>query len=302
MERAPLPPARSWQRLLELALEEDIGPGDATTPVVVEAGRRGEAVIEARAPLVVCGLEVAAAVFRAVGGELRFEARAREGATARAGEPLAELSGELRSILIGERPALNFLGRLCGVASWTRRFVDAIDGTGARIVDTRKTLPGWRVLDKYAVAVGGGVNHRMGLFDGILLKDNHIAVAGGVEAAVKTVRAVASPALRIQVEVESEADAVAACDAGVDFLLLDNRSVGELRRIVERVGERALLEASGGITLANVREVAETGVHRISIGALTHSAPSADLSLEVRPAGPAPRRPREEEGGGGVGA
>jgi nicotinate-nucleotide pyrophosphorylase (carboxylating) len=285
MERAYLPPARSWQPLVELALEEDIGPGDATTPVVVEIGRRGEALIEARQQLVVCGLDVAAAVFHALDPALRYQTRLPEGSVSRAGEVLAELDGDLRAILAGERTALNFLGRMCGVASWTRRFVDAVAGTGARIVDTRKTLPGWRVLDKYATAVGGAVNHRVGLFDGILLKDNHVALAGGVAAAVKATRAAAPANLRIQVEVESEADALAALDAGADFLLLDNRTPQELEQIVARVGDHATLEASGGIGLDNVREVAETGVHRISIGALTHSAPSADVALEVRPGG-----------------
>jgi nicotinate-nucleotide pyrophosphorylase (carboxylating) len=288
-----IPPSRSWQHLVELALEEDIGPGDATTPLVVEAGRAGHARIEAREDLVACGLPVAAEVFLAVDPEIDVRALAEEGASIRAGDPLAEIHGELRSILAAERTALNFLYRLCGVATWTRRFVDAVDGTGARIVDTRKTLPGWRVLDKYAVAAGGGVNHRVGLYDGILLKDNHVALAGGVSAAVKTARAAAPANLRVQVEVESEDDAVAAVEAGADFLLLDNRTAEELRSIVARVGEAATLEASGGVNLANVREIAQTGVHRISIGALTHSAPGVDVALEIlgggSPGGGAPR-------------
>ena len=281
MERASLPPAHSWRRLLRLALEEDLGPGDPTTAAVVEAGRTGLAVIEAREPLVVCGLDVATAVFGELEPGLACRPVAAEASRVRAGEPLIELSGDLRAILIGERTALNFLGRLCGVATWTRRFVEAVAGTGARVVDTRKTLPGWRVLDKYATAVGGALNHRLGLYDGILLKDNHIAIAGGVTAAVKAALAAAPASLRVQVEVESEEDAVAACDAGAELLLLDNRSLPELRRIVARVGDRAVLEASGGVTLANVRQVAETGVHRISIGALTHHAPGADVALEM---------------------
>ena len=280
-----MPASRSWQHLVELALEEDIGPGDATTPLVVEAGHSGHACIEAREDLVACGLPVAAEVFLAVDPEIDVRALAEEGAAIRAGDLLAEIRGELRSILAAERTALNFLYRLCGVASWTRRFVDAVAGTGARIVDTRKTLPGWRVLDKYAVAAGGGVNHRVGLYDGILLKDNHVALAGGVAAAVKAARAAAPANLRVQVEVESEDDAVAAVEAGADFLLLDNRTAEELRSIVARVGEAATLEASGGVSLANVREIAQTGVHRISIGALTHSAPGVDVALEIRDGG-----------------
>ena len=280
-----IPSSRSWQHLVELALEEDLGPGDATTPLVVEAGRAGDARIEAREDLVACGLPVVTEVFLAVDPELDVRALAEEGASIRAGDPLAEIHGELRSILAAERTALNFLYRLCGVATWTRRFVDAVDGTGTRIVDTRKTLPGWRVLDKYAVAAGGGVNHRVGLYDGILLKDNHVALAGGVSAAVKAARAAAPANLRVQVEVESEDDAVAAVEAGADFLLLDNRTAEELRSIVARVGEAATLEASGGVSLANVREIAQTGVHRISIGALTHSAPGVDVALEIRGGG-----------------
>ena len=281
MERAVLPPAPAWLPLVKRALDEDLGPGDATTPLVIEAGRRGRGVIEARQRLVVCGLEVAAAVFRRLDPAIDFEPRSHDGVLLGAGKPLADVSGDLRALLAGERTALNFLARLCGVATWTRRFVDAVAGSGARIADTRKTLPGWRVLDKYAAAVGGALNHRLGLFDGILLKDNHVAVAGGVAAAVKAARAAAPANLRIQVEVESEEDALAALEAGADFLLLDNRSTDELRRIAARAGDRATLEASGGVTLENVREVAATGVHRISVGALTHSAPGADVSLEI---------------------
>ncbi len=278
-----LPPERTWRLLLELALAEDIGPGDVTTPLVIPPDRTGSAVIEARQPLVVCGIRIAEAVFAAVDPHLTFEARTCDGARAGEGDGLAVVSGALRSILVGERTALNFLGRLCGVASWTRRFVEAVEGTGARIVDTRKTIPGWRALDKYATAVGGALNHRSGLYDGILLKDNHIALAGGVALAVKTARAAAPAGLRMQVEVESEDDAVAAVEAGADFLLLDNRPPEELRRIAARLAGRAVLEASGGIVLGNVRRVAETGVQRISIGALTHSAPGADVALEIRP-------------------
>jgi nicotinate-nucleotide pyrophosphorylase (carboxylating) len=283
-----LPPEQAWRPLLTLALAEDLGPGDATTPLVVEEGRVGEAVIEAREPLVVCGLGVAAAVFGELDPELTFRAVAGDGARAQAGEPLAHVTGPLRGILAGERTALNFLGRMCGVASWTRRFVDAIEGTGARILDTRKTLPGWRCLDKYAVAVGGGLNHRRGLYDGILLKDNHLALAGGVALAVKSARATAPAHLPIQVEVESEDQAVAAVEAGADFLLLDNCSPAEMRRISDRLAGRAVLEASGGVVLENVRAIAESGVQRISIGALTHSAPGADVALEIHGGGTAP--------------
>jgi nicotinate-nucleotide pyrophosphorylase (carboxylating) len=282
MTAAPvLPPGQTWRRLLEIALTEDVGPGDATTPLVVEADREGHAVIEAREPLVVCGLEIAAEVFRAVDPALRFASRVSDGDRVESGTILADVAGPLRGLLMGERTALNCLGRLCGVASTARRFVDAVAGTQARIVDTRKTLPGWRTLDKYAAAVGGALNHRLGLYDGILLKDNHVALAGSVELAVKSALASAPAALRVQVEVESESDALAAVDAGAEFLLLDNCPLAVIRRIVAQLGERALLEVSGGVKLENVRDYAETGVARISIGALTHSAPAADVALEI---------------------
>ncbi len=286
-----LPPTSTWQPLVALAVAEDLGPGDVTTPLVVDAGRRGAARIEARQPLVVCGLPVAAAVFAAFDPELALEPCARDGERAQPGQLLARVSGPLRGLLAAERTALNFLMRMCGVATFTRRFVDAVAGSGARVVDTRKTLPGWRSLDKYATAVGGAENHRLGLYDGILLKDNHLVMAGGVVAAVKAARERAPAGLRVQVEVESEADALAAVEAGADFLLLDNRSPQELSRIARRLAGRALLEASGGVGLEQVREIAESGVQRISIGALTHSAPAADVALEMLP---------EESAAGGV--
>lgn len=285
------PPPRLWRGLLRLALEEDLGPGDVTTALVVEPGRRGEAVIEARESLVVCGLDVAEAVFRQLDPELSFERCVADGDEALAGTPLARLRGRLAPLLAGERTALNFLMRLCGVATHTRRFVSAVAGTGASIVDTRKTLPGWRVLDKYATAVGGAINHRVGLFDGILLKDNHVALAGGVALAVKSALAAAPENLRVQVEVESLDDAIAAVEAGAEFLLLDNRTPDQAREIADRLAGRAVLEASGGIDASNVREMAETGVSRISIGALTHSAPASDVALEIAATDPgdAPR-------------
>jgi len=283
-----LPPRRTWWPLVELALAEDIGPGDVTTPLVVESGRRGEAVLEAREPLLVCGLGVAEAVFRALDPSLSFRAQGSDGARAAAGDVLATLSGGLAELLVAERTALNFMTRMSGVATLTRRFVDAVAGTGARIVDTRKTLPGWRALDKYATAVGGALNHRVGLFDAILLKDNHIALAGGVKAAVESALENAPSHLKLQVEVESERDAVAAVEAGADFLLLDNRGLDELRDIAKRLGDRAQLEASGGVNLDTVRAIAETGVHRISVGALTHSAPGVDIALEIARPGAVP--------------
>jgi nicotinate-nucleotide pyrophosphorylase (carboxylating) len=191
------------------------------------------------------------------------------------------MHGPLRGILAAERTALNFLGRMCGVATQTARYVDAVSGTAARILDTRKTLPGWRALDKHAVAAGGGENHRFALDDAVLLKDNHVHAAGGVALAVKTALAGAPSHLQVQVEVESLEDARAAVEAGADALLLDNQTPEQVRQIVDALGDRVSLEASGGVTLDNVRAFAEAGAQRISIGALTHSAPCADVALEL---------------------
>jgi nicotinate-nucleotide pyrophosphorylase (carboxylating) len=285
-----LPPERTWFPLVELAIGEDIGAGDATTPLVVEAGRQGSAIIEARQSLVVCGLEIAFAVFREIDPQIQLRAQIRDGERAEPGDILATVRGDLRSILAAERTALNFLMRMCGVASWTRRFVDAVAGTGTRIVDTRKTLPGWRGLDKYATGIGGASNHRIGLYDGILLKDNHVAIAGGVGLAVKAALATAPANLRVSVEVESEAQVVEALESGADYLLLDNRTLPEIRSIANQFAERAQLEVTGGVHLDNVREIAETGVHRISIGALTHSAPAADVALEIEAVAAEPGR------------
>jgi len=285
-----LPPERTWFPLVELAVSEDIGAGDATTPLVVAVDRQGSAIIEARESLIVCGLEITFAVFREIDPQIQLRARIREGERAEPGDVLAVAQGNLRGILAAERTALNFLMRLCGVASFTRRFVDAVDGTGVRIVDTRKTLPGWRSLDKYATCVGGATNHRLGLYDGILLKDNHVAIAGGVGPAVKTALSAAPANLRVSVEVESESQAVEAVESGADYLLLDNRTLPEMRAIADRLADRAQLEVTGGVHLGNVREIAETGVQRISIGALTHSAPAVDVALEIEDGAAEPGR------------
>lgn len=280
MKRVALPPHSAWLPLVARALAEDIGSGDVTSDAIVAPDVLGSALVVARQPLVACGLAVAEAVFHAVDPALAIETLWTEGEARERNLPLLRARGSLRSILVAERSALNFLARMCGVATFTRRFVRAVEGTGCRIVDTRKTLPGWRVLDKYATAVGGAENHRMGLYDAILVKDNHIAAAGGVAQAVAAVRAKAAPHLRIQVEVESEAQAEAALSAGAEWLLLDNQSPAELRALAERFASRALLEASGGVTLDSVRAVAETGVHRVSVGALTQAAPNADVALD----------------------
>ncbi len=283
MSELQFPPEATWRPLLNLALAEDIGPGDVTSRLVLTSEARGHARIESRQTLVVCGLPLVEHVFRAIDPQLDLQPQTEDGKTVPPGTPLLRIHGSVLSILAGERLALNFLGRLSGVATLTRAFVDAVAGSGAEIIDTRKTLPGWRLLDKYAVLAGGGSNHRIGLFDGILLKDNHIAAAGGVSRAVQLARKNAPANLRIQCEVESLAQAREAFEAGADLLLLDNRSPDQIREIADACPDHLLLEASGGITLENVREYAETGVHRISIGALTHSAKVVDVALEMEP-------------------
>ncbi len=280
------PPEASWRPLLELALAEDIGPGDVTSRLVLAREARGHARIESRQSLVVCGLRLVENVFRTIDPQLELQPQTEDGKTVPAGTPLLRIAGSLLSILAGERLALNFLARLSAVATHTRAYVDALAGHHVQIIDTRKTLPGWRLLDKYAVLAGGGINHRMGLFDGILLKDNHIAAAGGVTRAVQLARKNAPANLRIQCEVESLAEAREAFEAGADLLLLDNRSPDEIREIANACPDHLVLEASGGITLDNVRDYAGTGVHRISIGALTHSANAVDVALEMEPEPP----------------
>jgi nicotinate-nucleotide pyrophosphorylase (carboxylating) len=268
--------------LIDRALREDIGDGDLTTAAVVPEGARARARIEQKSAGVPAGLKVARAVFERVDAELEWRSHAPEGGW-RDGGLLAEVEGSAASILTAERVALNFLGRLSGVATTTARYVKAVEGTGARVLDTRKTTPGLRALEKEAVRVGGGVSHRSGLFDAILVKENHAALAGGVEAAARRALAAAPEGVTVEVECATLAEVSAALEAGVPRLLLDNMSIDELRRAVELAGGRAELEASGGITLETIRAVAETGVAFISIGALTHSAPALDVSLLLDP-------------------
>jgi nicotinate-nucleotide pyrophosphorylase (carboxylating) len=265
------------------ALREDLGDGDITTAATVAADARARAIVEQKAPGVVFGLDVAGATFRALDAEIGFEPLCAEGRWRHRGS-VVRLEGSARAILSGERTALNFLGRLSGVATLTARFVDQVRGTGAQILDTRKTTPGLRALEKAAVAAGGGINHRRGLYDAILIKENHAALAGGVGAAVARARAQPESAtLPLEVECRDLEEVEQALAAGARRILLDNFSVEGLRLAVALVGGRAELEASGGITLEGVREIACTGVDFVSVGALTHSAPALDLSLILEP-------------------
>jgi nicotinate-nucleotide pyrophosphorylase (carboxylating) len=267
------------ERVVHAALAEDIGAGDVTTEATVSDDAVGAAALLVKEPGVVCGLRVAETTFRALDPEIQFEAFAADGDAVDAPAVVARVSGSLRAILTGERVALNFLGRLSGIATLTRRYADAVEGTGVAVLDTRKTTPGLRPLEKYAVASGGGRNHRFGLDDAVLVKDNHLRAAGSIAAAVELVRAATD--LPIEVECETLPQVAEALDAGVDAILLDNMSLAELREAVALTRGRARLEASGGVSLDTVRPIAETGVDEISVGALTHSARSLDVSLEL---------------------
>jgi nicotinate-nucleotide pyrophosphorylase (carboxylating) len=268
------------QELIDRALAEDVGGGDVTTTALVPADARARARIVQKGPGVVAGLRVAEAVFRRVDPELRWHAHAAEGEW-RDGGLVAEVAGAAAAILRGERVALNFLARLSGIATLTARYVQAVSGTGAVILDTRKTTPGLRALEKEAVRVGGGANHRFGLFDAVLVKENHVAAARGVRAAAELALAAAPAGMLVEVECQSLADVDEALAAGVGRLLLDNMDTDEMAEAVRRAGGRAELEASGGVALDTVRAIADTGVDYISVGALTHSAPALDLSLQL---------------------
>ena len=278
-------PNASVDLLIEAALREDVGPGDWTTLWTVDPDAHGFAQVVAKEDLVVAGTRVSSRVFRQVESRLRVRIAVPDGERAERGSVVMEVEGPLRGILTGERTSLNFLGRLSGIATLTRRYVEAVEGTGAVILDTRKTTPGWRSLEKEAVRAGGGENHRCGLFDMILIKDNHLAAAGGVREAVSRVRGKAGREMLVELEVSTLEELEEALTLDVDRILLDNMSVETVTRAVQRTQrlgkDRPRLEASGNVSLATVRSMAETGVDFISVGALTHSAPSADLSLRI---------------------
>ena len=272
------------RRAVRAALAEDLGGGDATTLATVPKSTRARAVMRAREPLVVAGLAFAEAAFRELSSSVKTKRLARDGQRVKAGAVLLEISGPARAMLSAERVALNFVQRLSGIATHTAKFVHAIKGTRAQILDTRKTTPGLRRFEKYAVACGGGQNHRLGLYDRVLIKDNHLAALRGakpnaIAAGVRRARE-RFPRLKVEVEADTGEQVEQAVTAGADFVLLDNMSPGQLRRAVKRVAGRAKTEASGGVTLATVRAIAETGVDFISVGALTHSARAVDIGLD----------------------
>jgi len=267
--------------LIELALGEDFATGDLTTLATVDAARLGHAIVRAKQAAVICGLPLFARLMSRVDPDITCTALVAEGARVAAGTEVIDIRGPVAGILIGERPALNFIGRMSGIATATRQCVDAVAHHSTRIVDTRKTLPGYRALDKYAVRMGGGHNHRTALDAGILIKENHIRAAGSITAAVRQARAVGSHLLKVEVEVEDLAGLDEALAAGAELILLDNMTTAMLREAVSRTAGRALLEASGNMRLGRLAEVAATGVDLISMGALTHSVNAADLSLRL---------------------
>ncbi len=268
--------------LLRRALDEDLGAGDITTRLTVPSERRGHADIVAKGPAVIAGLPLVRRIVALTPGEVAVVEHVGDGTRAVAGTALATLAGPAHTLLVIERLSLNLLQHLSGIATLTAQFVEAVSGTACRIVDTRKTLPGLRVLQKYAVRAGGGHNHRLRLDDGILIKNNHITAAGGVGAAVRSARAGAPHGVKVEVECGTHAEVDEALAAGAEIVMLDNMTLEQMRTAVRRIGGRAVVEASGGITLATVRAVAETGVDVISIGALTHSAPAVDIHMRLR--------------------
>ncbi len=271
-------------RSLRAWLEEDIGMGDVTTMATIPAESQAIGIIHVKDEGIIAGLPVAEAVFALVDPQLRFEAKVNDGAAARYGTVIAEVSGSTRSILLGERLALNLLQRMSGIATRTRQFVDRLEGLPVRLVDTRKTTPGHRMLEKYAVRVGGGHNHRFGLYDAVMIKDNHIKGAGGIRQAIMAARAQIPHTMKIEVEVESFEQLEEALAAGPDIVMLDNMSPEQMSQAVQRMKNQAphiMLEASGSVTLDSVRSIAQSGVDVISVGRLTYSVQALDISLDL---------------------
>lgn len=265
--------------ILRRALEEDIGTGDVTTLATIQPGVQASAELVAKEDFILSGIDVAHRVFDLLDQETAFEKLIEDGQPVKRGDVLAWIKGDAAVLLQGERVALNFMQRMCGVATLTAAFVKQVEGTGAVVVDTRKTTPGLRVLEKYSVRMGGGGNHRMALYDAVLIKENHVSAAGGIASAVSRARQSVPHTQKIEVEVRDQDEIAEALEAGADILLLDNMSTEELRAAVKMIDGRAVTEASGGVNLETIREIAETGVQLISVGALTHSYHAVDISL-----------------------
>jgi len=270
------------KKIIQFALAEDIGTGDITTQATVSPKKKGRAQVVAKDDFVIAGIDVFAETFQLLDKSVKVNKLIDDGCRAKKGDVIAEVLGSLSNILQAERVALNIFQRMCGIATLTSKYVEAVRGTKAKILDTRKTMPGLRVLDKMAVRIGGGCNHRTGLYDGVLIKDNHIEAAGGITAAVKAQRKRLPHTLKIEVETKNIKEVEEALKCGVDIIMLDNMSVPATKRAVGLVAGRALLEASGNVSLQNISEIAATGVDLISVGELTHSVRAADISLKIQ--------------------
>jgi nicotinate-nucleotide pyrophosphorylase (carboxylating) len=269
------------QRIIKNALKEDIGTGDITTLSTVSHAKKGKALAIAKADFIIAGIDVFEAVFKTVDRMIRVKQLTQDGCRVKKGNVIAEISGSLSAVLQAERVSLNLFQRMCGIATATSKYVKAVRGTGVKILDTRKTSPGLRVLDKMAVRLGGGTNHRMGLYDGVLIKDNHIEAAGGIAAAVKAVKNNLSRPMTIEVETKNIKEVKEALACGADIIMLDNMTAPMMKKAVDWVAGRALLEASGNVNLQNIAGIAAIGVDYISVGALTHSVTAADISLRI---------------------
>lgn len=269
-------------QLIDMALAEDIGAGDITTDYLVPCDSQGQGIIVAKEDLVLAGLDIAKMVFQRLDPKIHFQSAYEDGAEIACGETVLSLEGRLRALLTAERPALNFLQHLSGIATQVRTYVKALKNSRVKLVDTRKTTPGWRVLEKYAVRMGGAHNHRMGLFDGVLIKDNHIAACGGIQQAVAAARKHISHLIKIEVEVSDLAGIHDALESGVDVIMLDNMDIAHIREAVSVIQNRAIVEVSGGVTLKHLTALALTGVDLISVGAMTHSARAVDLSMRIQ--------------------
>jgi nicotinate-nucleotide pyrophosphorylase (carboxylating) len=269
-------------QLIDMALAEDIGPGDITTDYLVPCDSQGQGIIVAKENLVLAGLDIAKMVFQRLDPKIHIQSAYEDGAEIACGETVLSLEGRLRALLTAERPALNFLQHLSGIATQVRTYVKALKNSRVKLVDTRKTTPGWRVLEKYAVRMGGAHNHRMGLFDGVLIKDNHIAACGGIQQAVAEARKHISHLIKIEVEVSDLAGILDALKSKVDVIMLDNMDIAHIREAVSVIRNRAIVEVSGGVTLKHLTALARTGVDLISVGAMTHSARAVDLSMRIQ--------------------
>jgi nicotinate-nucleotide pyrophosphorylase (carboxylating) len=272
----------SIQQLIKIALEEDIGPGDITTENLIDKNLIGIGEVVAKEPLVIAGIDVARQVFEQLDPDISFMPNFKDGDFIEKGKIVLEIESKLRVLLMGERTALNFLQHLSGIATYVRSYMDKIANKNVRLVDTRKTTPGLRVLEKYAVRVGGAHNHRMGLYDGVLIKDNHIAVCGGIKKTIEKIKDKLSHLVKIEVEVSDLDSVKQALEAGADVIMLDNMDIGQINEAIKFINGKSMVEISGSITIDSLNQLADTGVDIISAGALTHSARSVDISMRIR--------------------